>query len=53
MSEPRRPDPAVPTQDVAAAKRTWHAPKLEEVDYTEAQSGAGIPTGADFTTYLS
>lgn len=43
MSDSRTPPLSSAGQlpDGTAAKRPWHTPKLEQVDYAEAEAGAG------------
>ena len=53
MNETSRAHNATHSPDAPAEKRPWHAPKLEEVDYTETQVGAVGPYISDFTTYHS
>lgn len=44
---------ATHSPEVAAEKRPWHVPTLDEIDYTETQVGATGPYISDFTTYAS
>lgn len=41
------------TKNDSAAKRTWTAPTIEEIDYAQTEAAYGVPGGADFGIYTN